>query len=92
MPFFLGSITLIFILPKIFQIIIVQILFIIMNHFYTISGYYGIYFVDGIAYKTDYLNIPVGLFIVNSGSILLVLLIKFGYTVYRWCIYRLQGK
>ena len=84
LPFFLGSVISILILPKIFQTVISQIIFIVVDCFYRI------YMENNNIHPLLY--IIQWTFITNVGSIFLVLLIKFAYKAYIWCIYRLQGK
>ena len=84
LPFILGSIISIFILPKIFQVIIAQIIFIGIDYFYRIyMENNNIHVLATIIEWT---------LIANIASVFIVFFIKFGYEAYIWCIYRLQRK
>jgi len=82
--FMFGTLVSIIVLPKIPQVIISQLLFISIAHVFSI--YMG-------ASDIDIMSMIIQLFfIANAGSILLVVLVKFAYEIYAWCVYRLQGK
>ena len=84
LPCFFGTLISILILPKIFQVIIVQIIFIVAYYFCRI--YMKNNNIDFILYYIQWT------FIANVVSILPVLLIKFAYEAYIECIYKRQEK
>jgi len=89
-PFFMfGTLISIMVLPKISQVIISQLLFIIIVYVVRINMGANDTGADDIDIIS---NIILLFFVTNVGSILLVVLVKFAHEIYAWCIYRLQGK
>jgi len=82
LPFLLGSVISIFILPNIFLTIIAQIIFILMDYFYRLYNKNNN--IHALLYIIHWT------FIANVVSSLIVLLIRFAYEAYIECIYRFQ--